>query len=148
MGRKSKKTDAEKQWEQMDTEDSFVQEIIQKDKEAQPQIAYTNDFLDNEVMGALPLASREELKVVNTQAEFMEAARNYGGSIHPLTKRSHVVTVLMKLEEMALKGNVVAAKEFLDRTMGKVADVAFLGVSKYENMSDRELLDLVKGKKK
>jgi hypothetical protein len=102
------------------------------------------NFLDPEIMGPPMKPTQEEMKPVTTVEAMREAARHYGSTLHPLTNRPRVITVLSKLEEMGLRGNIQAAKEFLDRTMGKPTETTVSLEAKYQNASDAELLEELK----
>ena len=100
------------------------------------------------LIGPLAPPKPEEQRVVADDADGVKLMREYGYSIHPDTQRTRAVTVLMALETEALKGHVTAAREFLDRTTGKVMDVVLVGHGRFAGTSDKELLEKVLGKKK
>lgn len=99
-------------------------------------------LLDERVLGVRDMGMGGQ--VSGDATEEMEKLKAYAYSRHSVTGASRVLTMLMKLEEMGLRGNMGAIKEFLDRTVGKVADVQMIAVKKYEGMSDEQLLTRIK----
>ena len=69
----------------------------------------------------------------------------YGTEINPVTGLERSLTVLIKLEELALQGDVDAAKEFLNRTVGKPEEKLSVSASTpLEDLSDEEVDEALK----
>ncbi len=75
-----------------------------------------------------------------TRVDLKHRAERYGAEINPVTGYERALSVLVKLEELAMRGDSNAAKEFLNRTMGKIQDNLNIKVSQFEGVSDAELL--------
>jgi len=102
--------------------------------------------INERVLGPMTAVRPESQRMPVDNADAAMMMREYGYGIHPGTKRPRAVTVLMALEVAALSGNITAAKEFLDRTSGKVVEMVAINHSRFSGMSDRELIDTVTGK--
>lgn len=120
----------------LDREDSEIRKQF-------PDPGQLPGILNLKLIGELAPATAREQRVIVDQQDGVELMREYGYSLHPGTKRSRVITVLMALESEAMTGNISAAREFLDRTAGKVMEVVAIGHGKFGGMSDRELIDMV-----
>jgi hypothetical protein len=105
--------------------------------------------LQQKLIGTVPREKAEwERRVIVDRGDVMRMMTDYGASMHPITARTRVQTMLMKLEELGLMGNLLAAREFLDRTAGKVTQTIAVGHGRLEKMTDRELLEIVGVKNK
>lgn len=103
-------------------------------------------ILNQEIIGSVKAATREEQRKIVNQGEGLELMREYGFSLNPITARSRVVTVLMKMEELAMRGDIKAAQIFLERVAGKVTQTIAIGKMKYAQMTDAELIALAQKK--
>jgi hypothetical protein len=99
------------------------------------------------VLGKMEPVKMEWQTVATDNADASRMMREYGYGLHPATQRPRAITVLMALEAEALSGNISAAREFLDRTSGKVVEMVAINHSKFGGMSDKELLATVIGDK-
>jgi hypothetical protein len=77
-----------------------------------------------------------------TAFQMWEAIKRHGVSINPVTKIPRYVGLLLKLEEMGLKGNLEAIKLFFDSVVGKQPDNLTVTNSHTTTLSDKDLLDI------
>ena len=126
--------------EVLDREDSEI-------KKSFPDAGALPGVINEKILGKMgPVQSKwQTVAVDNGDASRM--MREYGYGLHPATQRPRAITVLMALEAEALSGNISAAREFLDRTSGKVVEMVAINHSKFGGMSDKELLATVIGDK-
>ena len=101
--------------------------------------------IDETIVGSVAVVEkrgdwdRKEL----TAFQVWEAIKRHGVSINPVTKIPRYVGLLLKLEEMGLKGNLEAIKLFFDRVVGKQPENLTVNTSHTGALSDRDLLDMV-----
>lgn len=126
----------------MVTQDDLDREDLEI-KKLFPDPGQLPGVLDPHVIGEIGPAKPEEQRLIVDDADGLRLMREYGYSIHPGTKRTRVISVLMALESEALKGSIQAAREFLDRAAGKVVDVVAIGHGRFSSMSDRDLVDII-----
>lgn len=108
-----------------------------------PDAGQLPGVINERVLGKMEPVKLEWQRVATDNADASKMMREYGYGLHPATKRPRAITVLMALEAEALAGNITAAKEFLDRTSGKVIEMVAIGHGKFGGMSDKELLEAV-----
>ena len=89
-------------------------------------------------------ASNATLEIRDSLKQRVE---RYGTEINPVTGYERALSVLIKLEELAMRGDFNSAKEFLNRTMGKTLDNLNIQVSQFAGMSDAELWAEINGNK-
>lgn len=104
-----------------------------------PRWEANNPVIDPKYVGKPKKKSPEEEP---TREDINLRAKRYGKEINPVTGYERALSVLAKLEELALRGDSNAAKEFLNRTMGKIQDNLNIKVSQFDGVSDAELLTI------
>ena len=93
------------------------------------------------------LKGRPSKETLETKGNLKQRVERYGAEINPVTGYERALSVLMKLEELAMRGDFNSAKEFLNRTMGKTLDNLNIQVSQFAGMSDAELWAEINGNK-
>lgn len=98
-------------------------------------------FLDERTVGSIAEALPANKVWANANNhQIWSAIRQHGWSTNPITKLPRAIGLLLKLEEMGLKGDIDAIKLYLDRTCGKQAEGLAVGLTEIEKMSDQEIL--------
>jgi hypothetical protein len=116
-------------------------------KKTFPDAGALPGVINEKTLGKMEPVKFEWQTVATDNVDASRMMREYGYGLHPATKRPRAITVLMALEAEALHGNISAAREFLDRTSGKVVELVAINHSKFGGMSDKELLATVIGDK-
>lgn len=107
-----------------------------------PRYNEISNVVDESKIGVVGAPTERESREILDANEGADLIREYGFSHNPITARARIVTVMMKLEEMALNGSTKAAKEFLDRTVGSVTQRVAVGSAKFDKVSDEDLLKI------
>lgn len=88
---------------------------------------------------------RPSNEVLETRENLKQRFEQYGEEINPVTGYGRALSVLKKLEELGMKGDVNAAKLFLERVAGKIKESLDVRLNQFEGVSDAELIEQLRG---
>lgn len=114
------------------------------DIDVKPKFNEQAIFVDEKVVGPLyDVVAKSKFSQKELSAfQLWEEVKKHGVSINPITKLPRIIGLLLKLEEMGLKGDLDAIKLYFDRVIGKQPENLTMNLTRLDTLSDGDLLQM------